>query len=125
MSVVRWFQALDRQELVGVCIAATFFALLSFVPLAVSFAVSPADIDSGRVQLTPPCEYKATHGEPCVACGLTRGFSALSRGRVRDAQEYNHWSLPLYAAVWLTLLGSGTVLVSAVRRFRRSGRALA
>lgn len=125
MRIVRWFRALDREELLGVLVGAAFFVAFSGAPLAVSFAVSPADIESGRVRLTPPCEYKATHGEPCPTCGLTRGFSLLSRGRVHEAQQLNRWSVPLYAAVWLTLLGSGFVLVSAARRFRRSGPVLA
>ena len=122
--MIRWFCALDRAELVGILIAASFFVVFSGVPLGVSFAVTPADIESGRVQLSPPCQYKATHGEPCPTCGLTRGFAALSHGELRDALGHNRWSVVLYAGAWLMLLGSGSVLASALGRYRRAPRAL-
>lgn len=123
--MIRWFRALDRDELVGILIAAAFVFLLSGVTLGVSFAVTPADIESGRVRLSPPCEYKATHGEPCPTCGLTRGFAALSHGEIHDALAHNRWSLFLYAGAWLTLLGSGALLASTIRRHRRAPRAIA
>lgn len=123
--MIRWFRALDRNELLGILIAAAFFVLFSGVPLGVSFAVTPADIESGRVRLSPPCEYKATHGEPCPTCGLTRGFAALSHGDLHDALAHNRWSLLLYAGAWLTLLGSGSILASAARRYRRATRVIA
>jgi hypothetical protein len=117
--VIRWFRALDRAELGAVLIAAVFLFAVSGVPLGVSFAVTPADIESGRVSLTPPCEYKKLHGTPCATCGLTRGFSALSHGQVRDALHYHRWSVLLYASTWLLALASGFTLLSAARRMRR------
>jgi hypothetical protein len=123
--MIRWFRALDRDELVGVLIAAAFVFLLSGVTLGVSFAVTPGDIESGRVRLSPPCEYRATHGAPCPTCGLTRGFAALSHGDLHDALAHNRWSPFLYASTWLTLLGSGSLLASALRRYRRAPRAIA
>lgn len=123
--MIRWFRALDRDELIGMLIAATFCVAFSGVPLGISFAVTPADIESGRVTLTPPCAYKATHGAPCPTCGLTRGFAALSHGRIHDAFAHNRWSPFLYAAAWITFLASGSVLVSAARRYRRAPRASA
>jgi hypothetical protein len=123
--LVRWFRALDRDELLGVLAAAVLLSVLSAIPLGVSFAVTPSDIESGRIRLSPPCEYKAKHGEPCPTCGLTRGFAALSHGQVEEALRHNPWSLALYGAAWLTFLGSASILVSTLRRYRRAPRALA
>ncbi|HEU4539014.1 MAG TPA: DUF2752 domain-containing protein, partial [Polyangiaceae bacterium] len=68
--------------------------------LVVSFAVTPEDIEAGRVVLSPACHFKATFGRECPTCGLTRAFCALSHGRLDDARRYNRASPPLYALWW-------------------------
>ncbi len=104
--LTRLLRRLDRAELSGLLATALFLLAVSAIPLAISFAVTPEDIESGRVQLSPPCPYKAAHGAPCASCGLTRGFAALSHGRLTDAQRYNPAAPWLYLAFWLVALPS-------------------
>jgi hypothetical protein len=98
-----------------------FFLAISVVPLGISFAVTPADIDSGRVQLSPPCPYKAAHGRPCLSCGLTRGFAAMSHGQLGDAKRYNPAAPWLYLAFWLVALPSAAASVRLVREIMNEG----
>jgi len=44
------------------------------------------------------CLFRSVTGLPCPGCGLTRGFSSLSRGKITQAWALNPFSLPLYAA---------------------------
>jgi hypothetical protein len=75
------------------------FALFG-ASLGVSFAVTPEDIESRRVVLSPPCHLKTLLGRECPTCGLTRAFSALSHGRADDARRYNRGAPALYVAWW-------------------------
>jgi Protein of unknown function (DUF2752) len=68
--------------------------------LGISFAVTPEDIESGRVVLSPTCHLKAMLGRECPTCGMTRAFSALSHGRFDDARRYNRGAPALYVAWW-------------------------
>ncbi len=117
MSLLEWFRALDRAELTGMLCAGGFILLLSGGPLAISFAVDPADIESGRIRLSPPCQYKATHGEACPTCGLTRGFALLSHGELQRAAGQNRWSLAVYVGFWFFALASASSVLVAARRF--------
>lgn len=99
--------------------------VMSSGPLALSILVSPEDIESGRVQLTPPCEYRARHGRPCPSCGLTRGFAAMTRLRFDQAAEFNPKTPYVYAGFVLIALVSGSIVGAAgmaVRRARRRER---
>ena len=117
----RFLARLDRAELGGLLTLAAFVLAVSFVPLAVSFAVTPEDIESGRVQLSPPCPYKASHGRECASCGLTRGFSAMSHGRIADARRYNAGAPWLYLGFWLLAGASATSAAVVVRRLAALG----
>lgn len=68
--------------------------------LAVSFVVTPEDIESRRVVLSPTCHLKMLLGHECPTCGMTRAFTALSHGRFDDARRYNGASPVVYAAWW-------------------------
>jgi hypothetical protein len=103
-------------------VAAGVLLLATLTPLAISFLVSPEDIEAGRVRLTPPCPYRAAEGAPCIACGLSRAFSALSRGRFDDARRMNASSPFVYAGAWLTAAGAGLALIVAWRRYPRARR---
>lgn len=70
--------------------------------LGVSAVVSPDDIASGAVVLTPPCPAAAA-GTPCATCGLTRSFAAMSRFQLGPAVAYNRAGPVLYAATWSML----------------------
>ena len=114
-SLNRWAARLDPAELGGIITLAALLLLLAAVPLGVSFAVSPEDIESGRVSLSPPCP-RARAGVKCPGCGLTRGFTAMSRGRLGSAYRYNPWAPALYSFFWLIALGSGATLARAIPR---------
>jgi hypothetical protein len=106
-----WLEQMDRQELLA-------------TPLAFSFAVSPADIESGRVQLTPKCPHLTHHGARCITCGMTRAFAAIGHGRLQTALRYNRGALPLYGAFIILTVASGLGLTAVCGRLapRRSAR---
>ncbi len=104
----------------GILIGAAILFVATSTPLAVSFAISPDDLDSGRMTLTPPCPYRAQHGRPCVACGLSRAFAALSHGRLSDAQRFNPASPHAYGAAWLLAGVSASALGVGLLRRNRS-----
>jgi hypothetical protein len=80
--------------------------LAVFAVLAVSFAVSPEDIESGRVVLSPSCHFKLVFGRECWTCGMTRAFTALSHGRLTDALAYNRGAPLFYGLAWLAGVGA-------------------
>ncbi len=106
----RWLSARDRAETLGIGFLAAFVFVLAAAPLFVSFLVSPEEIESGQVTLSEPCPHLATTGEPCRSCGMTRAFSAMSRGRVSAARDYNAAGPWLYALFVVCAGGSGFVL---------------
>ena len=83
--------------------------------LLVSFVVTPEDIESGRVVLSPVCPSKRFLGIECLSCGMTRAFAALGHGRFSDALDYNRGA----PVVWLVFLaGAGLAFRSAFRAAR-------
>jgi hypothetical protein len=110
---------LDRVEALGVLLAALFVFLPSFAPLVIARAVTPEDLDSGRVHIGAPCTLRA-RGLPCRTCGMTRGFAALSRGRLDDARRYNARAPVAFFVCALTAALSGAaVVVAAALTLRR------
>ena len=95
--------------------------------LAISFVVTPEDIESGRVLLSPTCTFKQISGHECPSCGMTRGFSAMSHGRAGDAYRYNRASPVAYLLCWIAVAIAGAGLTRAglqgrVRRVRIRSR---
>jgi hypothetical protein len=88
--------------------------------LGISFVVTPADIESGRVALSPPCMMRQALGVECPACGLTRAFAALAHGRVAQAFHFNHAAPLAYVAAWAlavcAVAGAARAIGDAVRR---------
>lgn len=78
--------------------------LLATPPLFVGFFVTPEDLDSGRVVLTPPCPYKKWTGHDCPSCGLTRAFAALCHGRMTDALRYHRGAPFVYGLMTIAAL---------------------
>jgi hypothetical protein len=60
--------------------------------LLISFVFPPDGLPA-----LPLCQFKAVTGKPCPGCGLTRSFSAISHGRLREAAAFNPFGFPLYA----------------------------
>ena len=109
-----WVARLEREEWIALVCVSAFVFVLAAVPLVVSVVVSPEAIESGAVHLSAPCPSKAK-GEPCAACGMTRGFCAMSRGRFWDAIHYNAASPAVYGAFVFVALGAAWVTARAVR----------
>ena len=115
-------ERLDRAELWALASIAAFVLAACAAPLAVSLAVSPEQIESGAVRLSPPCPVLAETGEECASCGLTRGFTAMSRLRLGQAAAYNAAAPWLYLACWAGALAGALFLgrLAAEARRRRS-----
>lgn len=79
--------------------------------LALPFLVRPATIQARL----PVCESIARDGVPCPACGLTRGFLALSEGDVTRARAANPAAPLLYGMFAL----NGVLFLLAVPRLKR------
>jgi len=79
--------------------------------------VTPEDIESGRVVLTPPCPYKQMTGRDCPSCGLTRAFAAIGHGRFDDAIHYHRGS-PFVFALASALAIFAWVRVARPRKVR-------
>ncbi len=67
--------------------------------LVVSFVVTPEAIEGG-LMLSPPCTFKTMLGLPCLSCGMTRAFAALSHGQLALAWSYNKLSPLVYLGFW-------------------------
>lgn len=81
-------------------------AFFATAPIVTAFVVTPEDIESGRVVLTPPCPYKRLTGRDCPSCGLTRAFAAIGHGRFTDAFHFHRGSLVVFGlASVVALLG--------------------
>lgn len=70
-------------------------ALAAGLVLAASF-VLPDGVDDGEASVRL-CLFRSATGLPCPGCGLTRGFSSLSRGKFAQAWAFNPFAGPLYA----------------------------
>ncbi len=93
--------------------------VLTVAALSVSFLVSPAEIESGRVLLSPPCLMRRLFGVSCPTCGLTRAFCALSHGDFTAALMFHPLSPLVYGAAWL---GTVAAAVGAFRSAKELGR---
>lgn len=103
-----------RRDASGRALAFALLSLLLLGALALSFAFTPEDIESGRVWLSPTCTFKRLTGWECLGCGLTRGFCALSHGRLGEALDYNRLTPIFYLGFWMGGLSSLWALRTAV-----------
>ena len=89
--------------------------------LLVSFLVTPVAIESG-LMLSPPCTFKTVFGVPCLSCGMTRAFAALSHGHFALAWSYNRLSPFMYGCFWVLAAWGSWHLARALRDWFRLGR---
>jgi hypothetical protein len=61
---------------------------------------------SSLAAVVPRCERQVREGRPCVACGLTRSYYAMSRGEWGAAAEHNRAGPALYVAFWANSVGA-------------------
>ena len=87
------------------------FTLLIGVTLAGSFIPYERVLASGHPWLPAKKEHP-----PCSFCGMTRSFCAMSAGRVRDANNWNHGGPVLYLSGWLWLAGTALLAFKAIKR---------
>ncbi len=86
--------------------------------LGLSFVVTPEDIETGRIVLSPECLMKRWLGHDCPTCGLTRAFTALSHARLGDAIGFHVASPVVYAGWWLLTIWVARSLFRTARRLR-------
>lgn len=100
---------------------AALLSLTLAIPVVVALAVSPEDIESGRVTLSPPCPIRDRRGADCPGCGLTRATAAFGHGEWRRAVAYHRGGPVVFIGA---LLGSSLLARLAVQRFRERRRRL-
>ncbi len=70
-----------------------FYSTVILVLLILLFTL-PSQILTDK---TPLCTAISTHNTECSACGLTRGFTAISEGRFDEAQSFNEYSAAVFS----------------------------
>jgi Protein of unknown function (DUF2752) len=74
--------------------------------LAAAALVASVAIPSALIAAGPTiCPFRAATGLPCPSCGMTRSWSAMGHGRVRDASGFHLMGPVTY------LLAAGLVAV--------------
>ena len=65
-------------------------------------AAAPFVLDAEIIhRLTPPCERRATTGQPCSFCGMTTAFLDIGHGDLDGARNANAGALPLFSVFCL------------------------
>ena len=81
--------ALERSAHMAFPFVAAGLSFALALPVVIALAVSPEDIEAGRVRLTPPCPIRDRSGRDCPGCGLTRATAAFGHGEWRRAVAYH------------------------------------
>lgn len=50
------------------------------------------------------CYYEQRFNKPCPTCGLSRGFSAMIRGKIKEVSNFNSNSIPVFCFFSIQLL---------------------
>ncbi|MCJ8329233.1 MAG: DUF2752 domain-containing protein [Lentisphaeria bacterium] len=75
--------------LIGLSFSVVLFFFSIFI---VSTVVSPSQLETKEIVLSPACENPAQ----CISCGMTRGFCSVSRLQIDQAMSYNKLTVPVY-----------------------------
>lgn len=71
-----------------------------FIVLALPFVVPQHQL----AQFIPECQWQSQFQKPCVFCGMSTAFYAISRGDFTGAYHINSLSLYIYSAFLLNTL---------------------
>ena len=66
----------------------------------------------------PSCEARLRN-RPCVACGLTTGFIAISNGEWKEAQRANAAAIPLFAGFAMNFAAA---VAYTFRKYKSGGK---
>jgi uncharacterized protein DUF2752 len=72
--------------------------LVLFGPTFFCFTISfigtyqQAESHAGIFSYAPKCLFKSITGHPCITCGLSRAFCAISHGQFDQAIEFHKYS---------------------------------
>ena len=70
------------------------------------------------------CVLRHLTGLPCLTCGMTRSFCAISRGRFVEAFEHHPLGPVVYVALAAAMFRSGWIAATGRRRLERVARML-
>ena len=111
---------LERKDALWRIVAFSVALLPLALALAVSFAVTPEDIEARRIVLSPPCAFRVVFGVDCPTCGLTRAFAALGHARFGDAVRYNAAAPLFYVAFAAGAVLAALGIARALADYRRA-----
>lgn len=89
---------------------------------AVAAALLPFLIPQTALSFVPPCRSKIEYGIPCLACGLTTSFYAMTRGDFEAAALANAAGPYLYTVAALHIVAVPVIARTLLRRFIHAGR---
>jgi hypothetical protein len=114
---------LTRRDARLCLLAYSVLALPLISTLATSFLVTPVDLATGRIVLSPPCLLRTWLGVACPGCGLTRAFTALSHGELGLALRQHRFSLVTYVVFWWGALWAVRGALRSLTRLRTAASA--
>ena len=82
-----------------------------FIVLALPFIVPQHQL----AQFIPECEWQSQLQKPCVFCGMSTAFYAISRGDFIEAHHLNPLSLYIYSAFLINILFATVTLKRNIR----------
>lgn len=75
-------------------------------------------------QFIPECVWQSQFHKPCVFCGMSTAFYAISRGEFVQAQHLNPLSLYIYSTFLLNTLCAVITLKRNIRLIKNIGTTL-
>ena len=82
-----------------------------FILLALPFIVPQHQL----AQFIPECEWQSQFQKPCVFCGMSTAFYAISRGDFTGAYHLNPLSLYIYSAFLINIFFAAVTLKRSIR----------
>lgn len=57
------------------------------------------------------CVHEKLLGQPCPTCGISHSFSAIIRGKLKEAKEWNRNGIPLFLFFFIQLIMRVVIIV--------------